>query len=95
MADVQVLKAQDWGNDVLAVMGTVDGVAVEARGWMSAMTNHYQPTDYDEGGNLKDGAKPAVMTDAERLAYMQGLLIAVAPKPIAIPAVAVAVPEGA
>lgn len=48
----------------------------EARGWLSALTNHYDASAYDADGNLKDDAKPRQMTTAERRAYCEGLLVA-------------------
>lgn len=54
------------------------------RGWVSALNNHYDeddyepadPDDFGEGQrHLAAGATPRVMTDAERLAYCERLLI--------------------
>lgn len=92
-----VTGAYDMGNDVLKVTGQVDGieVEVEARGWVSALTNHYGPECYtmDEttGALMRvEGATPRAMTAEERLAYFCTLLeeqnrVAVpAPEPVSL-----------
>ncbi len=82
-------------DDVLTVRGTVDGKQVTAQGWVSAMTNHYDPHAYGEDGHLlheyeKDDYKktPRVarikvssreMTADEKRAYCERLLVAAAP----------------
>lgn len=73
----------DLGDDVLRVDGhhmTQDGdqarpVLVQAFGWVSATTNHYDPDQYDQDtGHLVDGATPRQMSQDELLAYAQQLL---------------------
>lgn len=71
---VEIFEALDFGDDVLLVRGTVEGVPVEARGWMSAMTNHFEADEYDGDGHLIDGAEPRQMTSAERKTYCETLL---------------------
>lgn len=61
-------------EDALLVSGRIDGEPVEARGWISATVNHYDPGQYDANGNLLDGAKPRPMTDAEILGYCARVL---------------------
>lgn len=87
---VVVTGANDLGADVLEVLGTVNGEAVRATGWVSAMTNFYPPEAYGEDGHRKAKAKPRAMTDAEKLVYMKSLLSPaelerVEPKAIDIP----------
>lgn len=60
-------------------------VVVEARGWISAMANHYPADAYDDEGNLADDAQPRAMTKAERRAYAERLLLASVPEPVAEP----------
>ena len=76
-----ILSVEDRGDDVLVVRGTVE-VAVEARGWLSAMTNHYGPGCYDPGGNLLKDAVSREMTEAEKHAYLVRLLEGAAPSPL-------------
>jgi hypothetical protein len=83
-SDVKVLEILDVGNDVLRVVGIVDGVEVLAHGWVSATTNHFDEADYEDipepkqgqvhkgkvaGRHLKPGAQSRVMDDSEKRAY--------------------------
>jgi hypothetical protein len=86
--EIKITETLDAGGDVLIVRGMVDGVAHEARGWMSALTNHYDAKDYVEipapskkvkhgkahGRHLRSSAKPREMTKKERQAYCEQLL---------------------
>jgi hypothetical protein len=88
MAQITITETLDAGNDVLVVKGIVDGEEVQARGWFSAMNNHYDEHAYGEDGHLKtelvdpgkDGsaARPAVhpreMSPEEKKAYCERLL---------------------
>lgn len=85
--EIVVSKAVDAGDDVLVVTGTVDGVEVEARGWVSAVSNHYAPSDYGDDGHRKDDAKAKVMTTQEQAAYFASLLVAAVPSPAPEPKV--------
>ncbi len=85
---VLVYQVEDRGGDVLYVRGSVDGVEVEALGWVSATTNHYDPADVGEDGYPKPGAKTRAMTAAEARAYVEGLLNP--PAPVIAPSTAVA-----
>lgn len=104
---IEIKETLDAGDDVLVVRGTVEGVTakdekgeavpilIEARGWLSATTNHYDTTDYEDipeptkddkhgrahGHHLKKGAKPREMTPAEKREYCEALLAAAAPHP--------------
>ena len=69
-----VESAFDIGADVLEVTGTVDGKKIKARGWVSAMTNYYPPTAYNEDGVREPGAQPRPMTLEEKTAYCTKLL---------------------
>lgn len=116
MANVQVTEALDLGNDVLLVRGTIEGrldaggkpLVFEARGWLSAMSHHYDADDYEEldakaakkrkcapGRNLKKGATPRSMTASERLAYMRGLLLVAAGAPQGAAARTLPIPRSA
>jgi len=79
MRKIVILETLDAGADVLLVRGTVDGAQVEARGWLSATTNHYSADAYKADGSRKSGAKPRRMTAAEARAYCARLLEAAAP----------------
>lgn len=49
-------------------------VVIEARGWVSAMTNHFDPDAIGTDGHRKPNTTPREMTDAERHAYAVSLL---------------------
>lgn len=79
-----VTSVHESEGDVLEVFGTVNGIPVHARGWVSAMTNYYEPSDYlppDEQGNVhrRPDARPREMTDEEGLRYWRELLEEAAP----------------
>jgi hypothetical protein len=74
MAKIVVTEAFDLGADVLLARGKINGDEIEARGWISAMENHYAPGDYDTIGLLKTTAKARKMNKAERIAYCEQLL---------------------
>lgn len=88
-----VQKVVDLGGDVLEVTGTVDGIDDDngnpavfvARGWVSAMTNHYDESANDEDGNRLPDARPREMTDDEKHAYWSSLLTNAAPAPAPAP----------
>jgi hypothetical protein len=86
MMAANVLSAHDMGGDVLLVTGTVDGLDVQAQGWVSAFTNHFDEHHYshDEDGNLTraEDAQPREMTAEERLSYCERLLIEQNPVPV-------------
>lgn len=90
---IRVTEAIDLGGDVLLVRGELEAdgetVPLEAKGWVSALENHYPPDAYDRDGALKlkdtaDGApgdpehEPRKMSKAERLEHCRGLLEAAA-----------------
>lgn len=96
MSEVLVTSATDHGDDLLVVDGYVNGQYVRATGWVSALTNHYDPESYlepDEHGNTHrgPGVKARALTEEEARAYCVGLLLAAAgvvearPLPLAIP----------
>lgn len=72
----------DAGNDVLLVRGTTDAMQtedgdplpIEARGWISATSNHFDPEYYGDDGHRKPGATARAMTKDEQRAYATGLL---------------------
>jgi hypothetical protein len=82
----QILEAYDAGNDVLLIHGTMDGVytadegegpklaRLEARGWVSALANHFDADAYQEDGHRKPDAKPRAMTPDEQLDYCKRLI---------------------
>jgi len=80
MAEISVTEVLDVGNDVLFVMGEIDGNAASASGWVSALENHYAADAYDEEGNLKlddDGepiSEPRPMDEDEKLVYCKRIL---------------------
>lgn len=49
-------------------------VVLEARGHVSALTNHYDPSAYGEDGNRDPKAEARAMNGDEARAYMIGLL---------------------
>jgi len=85
---MKFLGAYDRGHDVLEVRFT-DGEAdpatgqpreLSAYGWLSALTNHYDPSDYDpDTGHRRAGAQPRAMTAAERVTYYAALIAAAIP----------------
>lgn len=65
---VRLAEAVDIGNDVLVIRGYVDDAWTEARGWVSATTNHYDsPRD--------EKSQPREMNEREKQAYFERLLI--------------------
>lgn len=82
----------DAGDDVLKVEALdPDGNKLEAFGWVSATTNHYDASAYttDAAGNLHrdPAALPRAMTAAEVGEYAHSLLLAQHPE-LAAPAAA-------
>lgn len=82
-----VTEVLDVGDDVLLVKALDDdGNELEARGWVSATSNHYDPGSYDAAGNLLPDARPRAMTAEEVGSYALGLLgvdvATAAPKPV-------------
>jgi hypothetical protein len=73
---ITLLSADDIGNDVLLVRAIVDDDLdpTEARGWVSALTNHYDPDAYGEDGHRLADAKPRHLSDAEARAYCEQLV---------------------
>jgi hypothetical protein len=54
--------------------GGADPVAVQASGWVSAMTNHFPPEAFGDDGHHLPGAAGRPMTPAERDNYYQRLV---------------------
>lgn len=78
-----VTKVSDLGNDVLEVVGLVDGEEVTANGWVSAMTNYFPASCYGSDGHLKPDAVAQEMTDRQKTAYWKSLLTGT-PEPVVI-----------
>jgi hypothetical protein len=82
-AEVKVYEATPAAGDVLLVRGEVDGEAVETRGWVSALTNHYPassyyPADHDNprlAGHRDPEVEPRKMSAREVRAYLEQLLL--------------------
>ena len=88
MATIVVQSCADVGGDVLNVKGTVDGVAVVARGWVSATQNCYPASAYSiapatpttPAHLVRDPAvQPGPMSPSDLTAYATALLAAAAP----------------
>lgn len=75
---IEIYEVTCLPGDVLRVRGAVDGVAVRADGWITALTHHYSPASYkrDEHGVMTRAVSAVVraMTDEEAHAYCAGLL---------------------
>lgn len=75
---VEIYEITPLPDDVLYVRGAVDGVAREARGWQSAITNHYDASAYTtdaDGYAVRDPAATSrPMTADEARAYCEQLL---------------------
>lgn len=72
---ITLTRVVDLGDDVLQVTGVDgDGNEVTGSGWVSAMTNFYPATAYDDAGERKPSAKPRAMTKAEQKSYWLTLL---------------------
>jgi hypothetical protein len=90
VADVKLLSVNDAGGDVLVVKAAVGDLEIEARGWVSATTNHYDDASLDsKTGHRRAGARPRAMTPKEIGAYARRLIVEQHPelsaaKPIAI-----------
>lgn len=69
--DVTLTSVEDAGNDVLLIKAVVGDQEVEARGWASAITNHYDASANDAKGQRKPNQKPRAMTAAEVKAYCE------------------------
>jgi hypothetical protein len=65
--------------DVIQVDGSIDGAELTAYGWLSAMSNYYPPTSYDDDGSLKEGSQARAMDTDEKMAYWVSLLEELAP----------------
>jgi hypothetical protein len=74
MAVFKVMRVCRCPNDVLLIEGTMDGAPVTARGWASALSNHFDAAAYGADGQRKAGATPRQMTSAEALGYARRLL---------------------
>lgn len=82
MTDFTILQTTHVGDDLLLVRGTHPDVVgsdgepaiLEASGWVSAITNHYDDNSLDANGQRKPGTKARVMTASEAQAYVQRLL---------------------
>jgi hypothetical protein len=81
MAEIELVEVLDAGDDVLLARGRRGEEELEARGWVSATTNHYPPDAYDEAGALRDDAKPRAMSADEVGAYALALLREQHPEP--------------
>ncbi len=78
---LQVTEVVNAGGDILIVRGldpAQPGVIVEAQGWVSALTSHYDPADVGTDGQPRIGAKPRAMTATEIGEYASSLLSPVA-----------------
>jgi hypothetical protein len=72
---MRVTRVDDLGDDRLRVVGVDDnGEEVEAQGWVSAMTNHFDAAHYGDDGHRVEDAQPREMTDEEKHAYWLQLL---------------------
>ena len=67
--DVTLTSVEDAGSDVLVIKAVVGDEVVEARGWVSATTNHFDPAAYDAKGQRKANQTPRAMTKAEVTEY--------------------------
>lgn len=66
---IRITKVQDLGDDVLYVEGVLgEDMVLSARGWVSAMTNHF---DEDAEGNRTY----RMMTRDEKVRYCKDLLL--------------------
>lgn len=66
--------------DELVVEGAVEGTATVARGWLSAIEQHFPPSAYEQVGDelvRDDDAQARRMTAAEQRAYCERLLLEV------------------
>lgn len=75
--DIKVTEATGLANDQVRVRGLVDGVEVEAFGWRSALTNHYDPKAYDPETGHRHTA-PA--QEAEKMSAEEASTIALVPR---------------
>jgi len=80
---VEVYRVELREQDALYVRGAVDGALVEAVGWQSALTHHYDADAYapvDKQGNVHRyaEAQARAMTDAEAQQYIESLLLVTA-----------------
>jgi hypothetical protein len=74
-------SVDDVGGDVLQVAAhDDDGTAYAATGWVSATTNHYDPSAYDESGDLVEGSQSRAMTPDEVGTYAMQLLVEQSPE---------------
>lgn len=73
-------------DDVLRVIGTVDGTIIEAYGSISATQRYYPPDQVGADGKPIKGAIMRAMTSAEAAQYCQQLLLARAGIVDAVPA---------
>lgn len=76
--EILVTEAINLGGDVLQVTGYVGGEPVQAVGWISVLTDHYDDAAYNKKGELRSNAEPRPMTADEAKAYCQQLLADVA-----------------
>lgn len=74
---IGIVSIEDVGGDVLLVKATDGAQTYEARGWVSATTNHYDAKAYGEDGQLGAKAKARAMTPDEVRSYALGLINAV------------------
>ena len=58
-----ITSAQNLGNDVVQVNGTVNGVQVTAQGWMSAMVGMTPAQKLAYGHGLLNAAAPVAPVD--------------------------------
>ncbi len=72
--EISSLEVTDQGNDVLLVRATVSGLdgVFEARGWVSALSNHFT---VDDTGVREKNATGRTMSTVERDAYYEQLLL--------------------
>lgn len=73
--DVKLTKIQNIGNDILLVIGNINGEEVQAHGWVSAINNHYDDFHYLENGHRLNDALHREMTEEEKREYCKRLLV--------------------
>lgn len=76
MSDLTIVSVVDAGADVLlATAHDADGNELEARGWVSATTNHYDASAYRKDGSRDPKTAARAMTPTEVGEYARTLVI--------------------
>lgn len=73
---IKITRVLDLGDDVLEVQGYDEQTptqVLKGTGWVSAMTNYYDESQY-KNGHLDSKAKSREMNDAEKKSYWLSLL---------------------